>query len=133
MVCLQPSADKPDEEGETIGWLGFTTGRYGGHHHRRGDFGLIMGSEHNGKGYATEAVEWLLEMAFVSFGLHRLEGDVYEWNAPALRVYEKCGFVIEGRRRQSMWQEGRFVDEFIIGMLQEDYRKAHPDKFERMR
>lgn len=57
-----------------------------------------------------------------------------------------------------MWQEGRFVDEFIMyvsrpsaerllatawassltylvhsGMLQEDYRKAHPDKFERMR
>jgi len=41
----------------------------------------------------------LLDYAFTSLDLFRVELEVYEFNPRARRVYERAGFVLEGRRR----------------------------------
>jgi RimJ/RimL family protein N-acetyltransferase len=37
-------------------------------------------------------------------------------------VYEKLGFVREGRLRQDHYREGRYVDVLVMGLLREEWR-----------
>ncbi|GAA6049198.1 hypothetical protein JCM3770_003306 [Rhodotorula araucariae] len=131
MIVSLPAAT-PDAADEPVGWVCLARVGGDGGIHRKGEFGCFITAAHCGKGYATEAVEWVLEMAFVTYGLHRLEGGVFSWNKAALRVYEKAGFVIEGRRRDAFWMEGSFHDDIQIAILDHEYRARHPDKFKRL-
>ncbi len=38
-------------------------------------------------------------------------------NARAIRVYERHGFQVEGRRRQCLLVDGRYVDELYMAKL----------------
>jgi RimJ/RimL family protein N-acetyltransferase len=55
-------------------------------------------------------------------GLHRLSLSVYEFNSRARRVYEKCGFVLEGRLRDALYCEDGWHDELVMGVLASDSR-----------
>ena len=48
------------------------------------------------RGFGTEAVRLLLELAFASMGLRRIHLKVYRFNRRAIRCYEKNGFRKEG-------------------------------------
>jgi RimJ/RimL family protein N-acetyltransferase len=48
------------------------------------------------KGYGTDAISVLLDMAFCKMKLKRVYLRVYVSNRRAIRCYEKCGFVKEG-------------------------------------
>ena len=50
-------------------------------------------------------------------GVVRLELTVECDNAPALRLYEKSGFTIEGKRIKSMKLDDTFVDEFYMAKI----------------
>ncbi|KAK4699600.1 hypothetical protein P7C70_g6660, partial [Phenoliferia sp. Uapishka_3] len=67
-----------------------------------------------GKGYGTEAMEWLLEQAFKRHNLHRLGGGTWAFNAPARRLYAKLGFTEEGVLREKWWIEGEWHDEIAL-------------------
>lgn len=63
-----------------------------------------------GKGYGSDAVLTVLDIAFNKLGLNRIYLRVYSFNKRAIRCYEKCGFKKEGiLRRQSRdasnWKE----------------------------
>lgn len=73
-----------------------------------------------GKGYGTEATRLLLRYAFDVVGLYRIELEVFEFNARAIRAYEKAGFVVEGRRRDALLWEGKRYDAFVMGALASD-------------
>lgn len=72
---------------------------------------------HRGKGYGTEALHLLIAWAFEQLALNRIELEVYAFNARAIHVYEGLGFQHEGVRRQSLYQDGRFVDTHMMGLL----------------
>jgi RimJ/RimL family protein N-acetyltransferase len=90
-------------------------------HHRCGEMGIVIKSDHHGMGYGTEAIVWVLEWAFRTAGLHRVELTVYEWNPDARRLYERLGFQHEGRRRKAVWRDGRWWDEDRMGMLDSEW------------
>ena len=50
-----------------------------------------------GHGYGTEATRLMLDHAFGTLGLHRIALYVFEFNERAIRAYQRCGFVVEGR------------------------------------
>ena len=47
--------------------------------------------------------------------------NVFEYNPRAIRSYEKCGFVLEGRRRQALNRDGRRWDLIHMGILREEW------------
>jgi [ribosomal protein S5]-alanine N-acetyltransferase len=49
-----------------------------------------------GKGYMTEAVKRIVDIAFTDLALHRVEVNIMPRNAPSLAVAERAGFVREG-------------------------------------
>jgi RimJ/RimL family protein N-acetyltransferase len=78
--------------------------------------------EYQGKGYGSEAISWALDYAFRRAGLHRVKIAAFEYNAGAVRLYERLGFTPEGRERESCWHEGRFWDLVEFGMLEGEWR-----------
>ena len=71
-----------------------------------------------GRGYGTEATRLMLDHAFGTLGLHRIALSVFEFNERAIRAYRRCGFVVEGRPRESIWRDGRWWDELAMSVLE---------------
>ena len=77
-----------------------------------------------GRGYGTEATRLMLDHAFGTLGLHRIGLTVFEFNERALRAYRSCGFVVEGRARESIWRDGRWWDELAMSVLASEWREG---------
>jgi RimJ/RimL family protein N-acetyltransferase len=77
-----------------------------------------------GQGYGTEATRLMVAHAFGSLGLHRVALSVFDFNERAVRAYRRCGFVVEGRSRESLWRDGRWHDELIMSILAHEWRAA---------
>jgi RimJ/RimL family protein N-acetyltransferase len=74
-----------------------------------------------GRGYGTEATRLMLGHAFDTLSLHRIGLSVFSFNERAIRSYQSCGFVIEGRAREAIWRDGRWWDEIAMSVLQSDW------------
>ena len=82
----------------------------------------LAGAETYGKGYGTEATRLVLDYALGVAGLHRVSLGVLDFNPRAQRVYEKCGFQLEGRLREAVRWEGQWHDELVMSVLSTDPR-----------
>ncbi len=88
------------------------------------DLTMIIGEkDHWGKGYASEAMELLLDLAFKDLGLHRLAVGVLENNARAIRFYRRFGFIEEGRQRSGYLADGEYSDFVMMSLLEHEYLK----------
>lgn len=85
-------------------------------------FHITIG-EHDawGLGYGTEATQLMLSHAFTRLALHRVALTVFQFNERAVRSYEKCGFVVEGRAREAIFRDGRYWDEIHMSVLAEEW------------
>lgn len=88
---------------------------------RIGTFAIIIGPEHVGKGYGTEATRLMVDYGFRELGLNKIELQVWSFNDRAQRTYERCGFVVEGVRRAAVFHDGRFHDQTLMGILADEY------------
>jgi RimJ/RimL family protein N-acetyltransferase len=73
------------------------------------------------KGYGADALNLLLRYAFAELNLFRLSALIPEYNAGALRLFQKTGFIEEVRRRQALNRDGRFWDLIHVGFLQNEW------------
>jgi RimJ/RimL family protein N-acetyltransferase len=80
---------------------------------------LLAGPHVFGRGFGTEVTRLVLGHAF-SAGLHRVSLGVYDFNPRARRVYEKCGFQLEGRLRHALRWDGQWHDELVMSRLSTD-------------
>ena len=78
-----------------------------------------------GQGYGTEITRLVVDYALGTCCLHRVSLGVYDFNPRAQRVYEKCGFRLEGRRQHALCWEGQWHDELLMAILSSDPRPAH--------
>jgi UDP-4-amino-4,6-dideoxy-N-acetyl-beta-L-altrosamine N-acetyltransferase len=107
---------------ELIGVLGFHQIEWWT---RQAAFGITLGAkEHWGQGYGTEATRLLVGHAFATMNLHRVWLHVYEFNARAIRTYEKVGFQREGVLRQDAFRDGRYWDTYVMAILRDEWGKS---------
>ena len=66
---------------------------------------------------AAEAIGLVAAHAFGPMALHRLAARVLAFNERAIRAYQKCGFRVEGRERESASIDGAWHDDLMIGLL----------------
>ena len=71
--------------------------------------------------YGTMALVGLLDQAFESFALHRVWGDVPEYNEHALEMFRQLGFVLEGHLRKTHRKDEDWYDSFAMGLLTDEY------------
>ena len=92
---------------------------------RKAVLGIVIGEKDCwGQGYGTDAIKTMLSFAFAQMNLHRISLTVFEYNARALRCYEKCGFKAEGRLRRAHFHDGRYYDELIMGVLSDEFQSS---------
>jgi ribosomal-protein-alanine N-acetyltransferase len=87
----------------------------------RAELGFALARDHCGKRYAREALSVLLDHAFGTLQLRRVEADVDPRSLAALRTLENLGFRREGYLRQR-WRIGsEMQDSVLMGMLAADW------------
>lgn len=84
---------------------------------------LLIGEEkHRGKGYGGELVRQLLMLCFDSLKLHRVELNVYDFNAAAIACYEKQGFVKEGLMRDATRVGDKYWSTWRMSILENEWQ-----------
>lgn len=82
----------------------------------------LVGPTVVGRGYGTETTRLVRDFAFGPLGLHRLALEVNSFNAAAIAVYEKVGFVLEGVRREAVLRDGIWHDVHDMALVESDLR-----------
>lgn len=82
----------------------------------------LVGPEVFGRGYGSEATRLVRDFAFGPLRLHRLALEVNSFNAAAIAVYAKTGFVLEGVRREAVRHEEAWHDVHDMALLESDPR-----------
>lgn len=104
-------------DGEVVGSASLHT--YPARIRRRhaGSIGMAVRDDWHSQGVGTALMAAIVDIADNWYNLHRLELEVYVDNAPALRLYQKFGFEIEGTMRDYAFRDGRYVDTHVMGRL----------------
>lgn len=79
-----------------------------------------------GRGYATEALQLLVDYLFAAKKEYRLHLVIAPENAPSRRIAEKCGFTLEGTMRGAFFNQGGNQDVLMYSLLRTDPRPWHP-------
>jgi len=74
-----------------------------------------------GQGYGTKMFELLKKYCFDYLNMNRMWLLALETNDKAMRLYQKMGFVEEGRQRQAIYRDGRYVDYIMMSLLKGEY------------
>jgi len=94
---------------------------------RRTSWGINIGAKDCwNQGCGTEAARLMVKYAFEELALNRVYLTVYDFNARAIRAYEKAGYRREGLLRQDIFKAGKFWDVWTMGILRADYDAMQP-------
>lgn len=106
-------------EGKLIGTAGFHSIDWV---NRSTEYGIaIYDPNYWNKGIGTEVTMLMLKYAFEYLNLNRVWLRVVENNQRAIHVYEKCGFIKEGKERQARYFRGHYWDYVRMSILAEEY------------
>ncbi|SHJ72490.1 Protein N-acetyltransferase, RimJ/RimL family [Clostridium amylolyticum] len=85
--------------------------------------GIMIGDKRYwGKGYGTDAIKVLNKFIFQQMNINKIKLNVFSFNERARKCYEKCGFQVEGILRQELFRDGEYHDEYVMGLLLEDWK-----------
>ena len=87
-------------------------------------FGIYTNPEIKEKGLGSSLGKTILKLAFEILNLQTLKLEVFETNSRALQLYKKLSFKEEGRLREFVFRDGKWIDVIIMGMTQEEYKNA---------
>jgi RimJ/RimL family protein N-acetyltransferase len=89
------------------------------------ELGWVLAPEHARHGYATEAVEGLLEICFVELGLRRVTANCFAANEPSWRLMERVGMRRETHAvRESLHRSGEWLDGYAYALLDDEWRAS---------
>jgi RimJ/RimL family protein N-acetyltransferase len=83
---------------------------------------LIGEPDYWGKGYGSEAKMLLLEYAFNTLNLRKINSEVIAYNERSTQYSLKCGYKIEGRRRLEHYAKGEYWDVIQLAVFREDWQ-----------
>jgi len=104
-------------DGKLVGDLGLVTYPHSPRRRHVGSLGMAVHDDWQGQGIGTALMGAAIDLADKWLNLTRLELDVYTDNEPAIGLYKKFGFVIEGTRIGFAFREGQFVDTYLMARL----------------
>lgn len=106
-------------QGEAIGQLGLFTFPNNPRRRHVGQIGMAVRDDWQGKGAGTALMQAAVDLADKWLNLTRLELEVYTDNEPAIRLYKKFGFIVEGTQRQFAYRDSQFVDVYVMARFRE--------------
>ena len=86
------------------------------------EWGFAIGSPFWGTGAFADGAKLVLDFAFETIGVHRLEARAAVQNGRGNAALRKLGAVQEGVLRRSFLRNGQYLDQALWAILDEDYR-----------
>lgn len=85
---------------------------------------LVGNKTTRGKGVGEQMINKILCIAFDELGLHRVSLGVFDFNASAIRCYEKSGFVKEGLLRDARKHGVEYWSLWEMSILEDEWRRS---------
>jgi RimJ/RimL family protein N-acetyltransferase len=131
-LMLSETHQQPLQPLQRLAWMAMVEDRPVGHVQLAFDWRNGIGRlarvgiapSERGRGYSGDMLGQAVDRAFAFDGIERLELNVFSFNAPAIRAYERIGFVKEGVRRYSTRVGPERWDTVMMGLLRSEYRRA---------
>lgn len=119
------AAEQPDSlywlvaciEGRVVGSLGLSLISRSPRRRHAGELGMVVHDRWHSRGVGSALMGAAIDLADRWMNLTRLELTVYTDNAPAIRLYERAGFEVEGTLRKYAFRDGEFVDAFAMARI----------------
>ncbi|MGH3471406.1 MAG: GNAT family N-acetyltransferase [Nocardioidaceae bacterium] len=105
-------------DGGFIGWCSLTRWNPD---YRSASLGYCLNDAAWGHGYATEGAHALLQWAFDTLDLNRVQAETDTRNAASARVLEKLGFAREGKLREDCVVNGEVSDSWVYGLIKREW------------
>jgi L-phenylalanine/L-methionine N-acetyltransferase len=106
-------------EGEVVGQCGLHTSPSRPRRRHAAEIGMVVRDDWQGKGVGTALLQALIDLADNWVNVSRLELEVYTDNEPAIKLYQKFGFTIEGTGTKYAYRDGEYVDVYFMARLRE--------------
>jgi len=88
---------------------------------RQGELGWIFHPDHQGRGYATEATNALLDLGFGPADMHRIFARCDARNQSSWRLMERLGMRREAHFREHALFKGAWDEEFYYAILRNEW------------
>ncbi|WP_402469678.1 GNAT family N-acetyltransferase [Isoptericola aurantiacus] len=108
-----------EHEGQVVGDVALWTT---GDTTSRGEVGWAFHPAHTGRGFATEAMRTVLQIAFDHYRMHRVVAQLDARNDRSARLCERIGLKQEGRLREDWWSKGEWTDTLVYAMLEREWK-----------
>jgi diamine N-acetyltransferase len=91
--------------------------------HLRGQFYITIGEkDYRGKRIPDESIPLVLNYGFNELGLNRIYLYTLNNNERARKVYERNGFIYEGKLRKHYFCVGEYQDLQVMSVLKDDFK-----------
>ena len=91
---------------------------------RTADFSLYLGADglYIDDRWAPDAAVTMLNYGFGELGLNRVWSEIYSFDTFKTAFFQRLGFALDGRHRQTHWAEGAWHDSLYYSLLASDKR-----------
>ena len=93
------------------------------HRHQRAIWRIRIAPKFQGKGYAKEAIDMLLDYGFNTLNLNKIISDSFAENDAIVNLTLKLGFRQEGLLKEHYFHRGKYRDAIQFGLLREEYNR----------
>jgi putative acetyltransferase len=104
-------------DGEVAGSLGLHTFPASPRRRHVASLGMGVHDDLQGRGIGSALMQAATHMCDQWLQIKRLELEVYTDNPPAIALYKKFGFEIEGTQRLYAFRDGQYVDTYVMARL----------------
>lgn len=102
--------------------IGFCIIAFIDRYNRNCRFGITIGEKDQwGKGYGSEIIKEVKRYCFLELNMNKIGVELYSFNERSKRLFEGAGFKREGILREKVFKNGRFEDEYVYGLLREEW------------
>ena len=96
--------------------------------HQSSWMNLVFGSVEDIPSYGWEALRMAVYYAFMEMSLHRIAVEICSDEPQMLSLYEEFGFLREVQRREAVFSQDRYYDEYVYGLLKSDWKQKQSEK-----
>jgi RimJ/RimL family protein N-acetyltransferase len=87
------------------------------------EIGCTLNKDFQNKGYATEAVRRVIDNLFKDLKKHRIITSIDPGNESSIRLVERLGFRKEAHFVESLFLNGKWVDDLVYALLEKEWDK----------
>jgi len=85
---------------------------------KRVGIGIVIAEAANRqKGFGKEAIQLLIKYAFTYLGVHQLFCNISEDNKPSINLFESCGFIQIGLKKDWNFVNDTYKNEFLYQLI----------------